>query len=161
MAGGKEEPRQVQAPLHPDARRRCERRCSLALAVIAGHVWSSQLHETALPGRKAHPKEVVARWLLGALLSPTPRHAMLFSLDWRHLLLAVASLVLLLALTAARLLQMVLQTHNPSRPPHRPQTDEATLAVFLGSGASIQPSEGVTEALLTTCTGSQAVTRPR
>ncbi|BGO98617.1 UDP-N-acetylglucosamine transferase subunit [Rhodotorula toruloides] len=59
---------------------------------------------------------------------------MLAPLDWRGLRLATASLVLVTALTAARLLQVVVRIHTPSRPPHRRQTDEGTLAVFLGSG---------------------------
>ncbi|BGO90801.1 hypothetical protein NBRC10512_000136 [Rhodotorula toruloides] len=53
-------------------------------------------------------------------------------LAWRSVLLLIVLVVLLVAVTAARLLQVVLRTHNRSR--RSRQTDEASLAVFLGSG---------------------------
>ncbi|BGP07237.1 UDP-N-acetylglucosamine transferase subunit [Rhodotorula toruloides] len=59
---------------------------------------------------------------------------MLSPLDWRSVLLLIVLIVLLVAVTAARLLLVVLRTHSRSRRPHRRQTDEASLAVFLGSG---------------------------
>ncbi|GAA5823427.1 hypothetical protein JCM11251_000630 [Rhodosporidiobolus azoricus] len=50
------------------------------------------------------------------------------------LLSGVAAVVLLLTLTAVRLVQVLHRTHSrTSRPPRTP-TDEAVLAVFLGSG---------------------------
>ncbi|GAA5821888.1 hypothetical protein JCM3770_002646 [Rhodotorula araucariae] len=59
----------------------------------------------------------------------SPHHAMLAS---RPFFLALTALVILATLAAARLLHVVVRTHNYPR--KRRATDEASLAVFLGSG---------------------------
>ncbi|GAA5987134.1 hypothetical protein JCM10908_001041 [Rhodotorula pacifica] len=55
--------------------------------------------------------------------------------DGRSIAIATALLVLLVCLLALRTAQVIVETHSGRRaPPRRTKTDEATLAVFLGSG---------------------------
>jgi len=80
-------------------------------------------------------------------------------LAWRTAVLALAALVLLATSLAVRLFLVVLSTHNRPRP--RATPDEASLAVFLGSGASLSPSSLHKEGTADAGTHSQAATRPR
>ncbi|GAA5861259.1 hypothetical protein JCM3774_002244 [Rhodotorula dairenensis] len=60
---------------------------------------------------------------------------MSFGLDARSVATAAAVIVLLVGLLGVRTAQVIAETHSGRRaPPRRKQSDEATLAVFLGSG---------------------------
>lgn len=78
---------------------------------------------------------------------------------------AAAVLVLLVLLLGVRAARVVAQTHSARRAPprKRTETDEATLAVFLGSGepAQGQVLDGAARRKLTLVVGTKAVTRPR
>lgn len=82
--------------------------------------------------------------------------------DARSVAIAAALVVLLVSLLVLRTAQVIVKTHSDRRaPPRRQKSDEATLAVFLGSG---EPGRermvlNVTLAHREDC--SQAVTRPR
>ncbi|TKA57698.1 hypothetical protein B0A53_00847 [Rhodotorula sp. CCFEE 5036] len=55
--------------------------------------------------------------------------------DARSVAVAAALVVLLVVLLVLRAAQVIVKTHSDRRaPPHRQKSDEATLAVFLGSG---------------------------
>lgn len=90
---------------------------------------------------------VLDRFLLPT--SPSRKNAMTVV----HLLYALAALISLLLLLSIRLLRVLHRTHSPSRaPPPRPSTDEATLAVFLGSGASCHSCPSTRSPVLTSVT---------
>lgn len=76
-------------------------------------------------------------------LAPSLSRAMLHY--WlRPLLYAISSLVLVVTFFLLRTLLVIRQTHSSSRPrQHRSKDAEASLAIFLGSGASSAPPKSV------------------
>lgn len=87
---------------------------------------------------------------------------MLPRVDARSVAIAAALVVLLAGLLVLRTAQVIVETHSDRRaPPRRQKSDEATLAVFLGSGELGRELNKVDETLAYPATCSQAATRPR